>query len=361
MKAPSINIVFKEKAQSIITRGERGICGLILQDLVLQGTSFDVLDVLDIPSTLSEENVSLIKSALLGNNTAPKKIIVYIMTGNDETAYNKALEFIENSKIDIVAFSRAQTDNMCELIANSIVAIRERNKKIKCVLPSYQKDNEAIVNWDGVVYQSGVEVNKEEYAIRIAGAIAGTSMKSSITYMNLSDVDNCERLSKDEIDQKVEQGKLISMWDGEKVKIVNDVTSFITTTADKGDSFKVIKLVRDMDLIYTDLYTTIRDEYIGKYANGYDDQCVLLTSINDYLSICVSDGLIASGRVEFDILKKRQWVKEAIAIYPDKFDKPYEDMTDEDIKRCWSSDKVFFSGRLSLLDTMKEVDLEFLL
>ena len=50
IKAPNINIAFKEKAETVFTRGERGIVGLCLQDTVLQGTNFEVLESADIYS-----------------------------------------------------------------------------------------------------------------------------------------------------------------------------------------------------------------------------------------------------------------------------------------------------------------------
>lgn len=66
----------------------------------------------------------------------------------------------------------------------------------------------------------------------------------------------------------------------------------MTTTGNKGDSFKKIKLVEDMDMIKTDIQSTIQDDYIGKYANSYDNKCLLITAINGYFKTLVSEGVM---------------------------------------------------------------------
>ena len=370
LKAPSINIVFNERANTVLTRGERGIVGLILQDTVLQGQTFNVLDGTDVPNTISNENKKLIEKALIGNVTSPRRVICYIMeldTDNNPD-YDKALEWVENSVCDIVAFSKVETDSKVADVAAEIKAMRNRHKKIMAVLPECAGDHEGIVGWYGTVYNDeGVEISKEDYCVRIAGAIAGTGLTSSICYMTLTDVANCARMSDADIDAAVGEGKLIPMWDGEKVKIVNDVTTFQTITDTKNNSYKVIKLVRDMDMVYSDIYILVRDTYTGKYINSYDNQCVLLSAVNSYLKRCVEDQIFSYAYLEFNISAKRKWVKENIERFPDKFvDEDgnrlvYENMTDDDIKKCWSSDKLFYLGHLGMLDTMKEFDFEFLI
>lgn len=368
IKAPNITIAFKERANTVISRGERGIVGLVLNDTEtsLQGTEFIVFDKSDIPNALSSYNKKQIERALIGNETAPKKIICYVMEDTD--GYTKALEWVENSICNVVAFPSVATDDEVNTVKTGIIAMRGRHRKVMCVLPECAGDNEGIVGWFGKVYdENGTEIDKEAYCSRIAGAIAGTGLTSSICYMTLSDVSNCDRMSDADIDTAVGLGKLIPMWDGEKVKIVDDVTSFQTTTDEKNNSYKIIKLVRDMDLVYSDIYVLTRDNYTGKYTNSYDNQCVLLSAVNNYLLQCVADGLFSHAYIEFNIEKKRAWVKENISIYPDKFVDEngnryiYENMTDNDIKKCWSSDKLFYIGHIGLLDTMKEFDYEFLI
>ena len=89
------------------------------------------------------------------------------------------------------------------------------------------------------------------------------------------------------------------------MKLDRAVTSFVTTTGTKGDSFKKIKLVECMDMIKTDIQSTVQDSYIGKYANSYDNKCLLITAINSYFKTLVNEGVIESGTAEIDITTQR--------------------------------------------------------
>ena len=41
--------------------------------------------------------------------------------------------------------------------------------------------------------------------------------------------------------------------------------------------------------------TTVEDEYLGKCANTYDNKCILLTALRDYLSALEGQGVIRAG------------------------------------------------------------------
>ena len=140
------------------------------------------------------------------------------------------------------------------------------------MLPDVAGDFEGIVNFttDNIKVGSNTYTS-EQYTPRIAGMLAGTPMTMSATYANLDEVDDVDRLTKEQQDAAVAAGKFILFFDAEKVKTGTAVTSFTTTTSEKGDSFKKIKLVDTMRQITRDIYSTVRDSYIGKYPNGNGD------------------------------------------------------------------------------------------
>lgn len=74
LKSPSITLSFIEKAASAITRGDRGVVGLVLTDIAQR--TFTVTGVSDIPLDLSDENQQLILDALKGYTQAPLRIQV---------------------------------------------------------------------------------------------------------------------------------------------------------------------------------------------------------------------------------------------------------------------------------------------
>ena len=69
------------------------------------------------------------------------------------------------------------------------------------------------------------------------------------------------------MDEAIDGGEFILYHDGEKVKVGRGVNSLQTTTADRGEQCKKIKIVEAMDLMKRDITTTMQDSYIGKYAN----------------------------------------------------------------------------------------------
>ena len=115
---------------------------------------------------------------------------------------------------------------------------------IKVVLPNANAaDCEGIINWTSSLYRvetADGEPTTEEYTPeqctpRIAGLLAGTDLTISATYAPLTDFEDTSRLNKEDRDTAVGAGKLIAIWDGEKVKLDRAVTSFVTTTGTKGD------------------------------------------------------------------------------------------------------------------------------
>ena len=107
-------------------------------------------------------------------------------------------------------------------------------------------------------------------------------MKISCTYAPLSELVEVEQYTKEEMDAKVAKGEFFLFNDGEKIKVARGVNSFVTTIQDKGEDFQKIKMVDIMDMIHDDIEKTGHDSYIGKYANSYDNRCLLIAAINGY-------------------------------------------------------------------------------
>lgn len=153
-------------------------------------------------------------------------------------------------------------------------------------------------------------------------------------------------------------GKLLGFWDGEKVKLDRAVTSFVTTTGVKGGSFKKVKLVEDMDMIKSDIQTTIQDSYIGKYANSYDNKCLLITAINGYFQTLVNDGIIESGTAEIDIQTQRTYLESlGKDVTVNGETKKPADLSDDEVKVANTGSHVFLRATVVLLDAIEDVSL----
>lgn len=372
LTSPSISITFVEKAASLIERGSRGIVVLVLRDASVTNTpeSHTIRDVSNIPASLSEANVNYIKDCLTGYSKAPLKVIVYVMPvkgENDTQLYSDMLKFLETESFQWLAIPTIATDKKISDIISWVKTQRQNDVMVKAVLPEADAaDCEGIINWTSSLYRvkatgegtyTTQEYTPEQCTPRIAGLLAGTDMTISATYAPLKDFDDTSRLSKEDRDTAVGAGKLIAIWDGEKVKLDRAVTSFVTTTDTKGESFKKIKLVESMDMIKNDIQVTIQDSYIGKYANSYDNKCLLITAINSYFKTLANEGIIESGTAEIDITAQRTYL-EGVGkdVTVNGSTKKPEDLSEDEVKVANTGSHVFLRATVVLLDAIEDVD-----
>ena len=150
----------------------------------------------------------------------------------------------------------------------------------------------------------------------------------------------------------------MGFWDGEKVKLERAVSAFVSTTGFIGVSFKKVKLVEDMDMIKSDIQTTIQDSYIGKYANSYDNKCLLITAINGYFQTLVNDGIIESGSAEIEIQTPRTYLESmGKDVTVNGETKKPADLSDDEVKVANTGSHVFLRATVVLLDAIEDVSL----
>lgn len=348
MGMPSVSISFTEKAITAVKRGERGVVALIIKDENVPDTNpFICLSNEDVPTTLSESNQEQIKLALMGYVKMPKKVITYVL-GTDAEDYTEALDKLKKIKFDYLVAPTASTDNVTSDIVSYVKTQRTEGKLIKAVLPNVTGDNEGIINYaTAKVYADDKEYTSEQYCSRIAGIIAGTPINISCTYAPLSELTDCSRMTKEEMDAAVDAGKFIVWFDGEKIKTARGVNSLTTTTQDKGDSFKKIKIVEAMDMISDDIKKTAEDSYLGKYANTYDNKCLLISAIGNYFDQLKMDGVVSNYSIGIDIDANRSYLKGKGT--------DTESMSDDEIKVADTGSFVFLKATVKILDAIEDI------
>ena len=361
MGAPSINITFVEQAMETIQRGQRGVIAMLLKGT--EKADYTIVTVDDIPSTLSDKNKLLIRLALMGYVTTPKKIYVYTINDLD---YTEALKHLAQFKWDYLVCPYAATDEMTETVATWIKGQRENHKNIyKAILPETAADYEGIINVANSYVYNGERLPVEEACVRAAGIICGTPTTQSCTYAPVTEASDCDRMTKDELDAAVDAGKFVFFWDGEKVKVCRGVNSLVTHTATKGAQFAKIKLVEAMDMIRDDITRTCQDSYIGKYVNTYDSKCLLIGAINLYFDELRNAGVLHAGNCMINTDANRRYYKAHgnVVIMHDPGDDAYreiplEDATEQELKMGNTGTHVFLKMRLSLLDAIEDIDAE---
>lgn len=204
---------------------------------------------------------------------------------------------------------------------------------------------------------NGDLLETKDYCSRIAGLIAGTPLNISCTFAPTNEVVEIEHIKKEDYNKRIEAGELLLYDDREKIKVARGVNSFVTTVEGKQDSFKKIKIIEAMDMIFTDIKKTAEDSYLGKFSNSYNNKILLLTAIKTYLQGLERDGIVEEGstNLEIDIEAQREYLS-SIG-YVAKGGKKVEDMDDTEVAKATTRDKVFFKAEIKILDAIEEIHL----
>lgn len=348
MGMSNITVTFRTAGETLTERNSRGSVFMILRGSVPASNPVTVTEEGEIPSSVSKENSKYIKMALKGAETAPKKVTVYFV--GLEAEITDALAFAAVHYFDFIVMPTAKTDGLVDTIKDWVIAQKAFGNMVRAVLPDCAADSQYIINFvtEAIVTADGT-LTAEQFCPRIAGIIAGTELSHSVTHTVIPEATDCTRLSTTEMDTLVNAGKLFVFFDGEKVKLSRGVNSLQTLTAEQNDQFKKIKPVETMVKIRQDLMRLSEDDYIGKFANTYSNRCILLAAFGDYFDGCVTDGLISSFEVGFNVLAIKNAMKKAGI--------DYSDMSDEQIVAYDFGTGVYISAKIRILDAIEDIDI----
>lgn len=347
LTSPLVSVTFTELGISAITRGDKGTVALIVRDEA-ELAPFTISQASQTPEKLGKETQDYIKRTFLGYVNPPKKVIVYVLFADGRLA--DALDYMAAQVFDYICGPADCTAEEAADIASWVKSQRLNNgAKFKAVLPNHPADNYAIVNFTGDAMTDGATVwPTAGYCSRIAGLLAGTPMKIAATYAPLPELSDCARFTKEESDEAVGNGELALRWDGRKVKLDRAVTSLVTTSQGMLDSFKKIKIVEIMDLIRTDITATAEDEYVGKYANTYDNKLLLITAIRGYFMGLEQSQLVQPGyTVDLDV--------DAIEQYLMSRGANTGEMTERQLREADTGSHVFVKVRCKILDAIEDI------
>jgi hypothetical protein len=142
-------------------------------------------------------------------------------------------------------------------------------------------------------YKTNVTVTGEKYVARLLGILAGLSLLQSSTYLVLDDLASVAQPP--DLTAAVNAGKFVLFNDDTSVRVARGVNSLTTYTATVTESMSKILVVEAMDMIRDDIYSTFKNTYTGKFKNIYDNQVLLISSINSYFETLADEGVLDSG------------------------------------------------------------------
>lgn len=348
MGLPSIDITFKTLGMTAIQRSQKGIVAVILEDAAGAGAHV-MTNVTDIPPALGAENRAYLERTFTGYVNPPRKVIAYVVDGTEKTL-DDALAYFATQQFDYLVGAPDTESADAQKIASWVKSERANKHTVKAVLPGTAADSEAVVNFTtGGIRLGEASVTTAAFCSRIAGLIAGTPMTISCTYAPLAEVSDVTRLTKEQLDTAIDNGEFVLFHDGEKVKVGRGVNSLKTTSQEKGEAFRKIKIVEAMDMIQNDIRMTAEDGYIGKYANSYDNKCLLIMAVKGYLEELERSGILETGTsvVELDLAAQENYLKSKGI--------DTSDMSEQQIKEANTDAKVFLRARVSILDAIEDI------
>lgn len=374
LKMPNVFVSFQEKGITAIQRSQRGIIAMVFPVSNPSDNMTNIYTVDDIPASWPKYKKEQVGLALLGYQTAPRKVIVMecqdevtstVSTGSEgqteeqthDADFTKALKRLEKTYFNWLVIPGIK-EKYTDTIATWVKGMRTtKDTKVCAVLPHCSADCEGIVNFTNTTIKTKAKTfTTEDYCSRVAGIICGTPAIISCTYAPLSEVTEVEQYTAEEMDAKIGKGEFFFFDDGEKIKVARGINSFVTTMQGKGDDFKKIKLVDLMDMIHYDIKKTSHDSYIGKYANSYDNRCLLITAINGYLHTLETEGLLERGQNKcyIDETAVKNW-REANG---KNTREELEDMTPAQIRALNIHDNAFLAVDLSMLDALENISVK---
>lgn len=357
-----IIIAFEEQGKTFNDRSKQGIVTIILKDT--KKAFYEITNENDIPKELSEKNKKYIEYAFFGYLNGKdvikvKKVIVGTYTtdlvkeGESGTGIEKILEQLETTVFDYVCIPEA-TQEQNDLLVSWIKSMREDGETPKALVANVSADNEGIINFTTDVTVNGLQIPASNYVSRIAGLISSVPLTHSSTYAILSEIESVEKLDKELLNTKIENGELVLNRTAGKIRVARGVTSLTTLTDTKRKTYQKIKLVGITDLINKDIKTLYIDEFISKYPNSYDNKCLLIIGIRTYLDELAKLGLIKSDfEIDIDLEKQKKYlINEGVDV---------SNMTDKDIKIADTEDKGFYYMKVKLVDSMEDIYIKVIL
>lgn len=348
MGLPKININFfgflKEKSKRVA----EGTVVLLLKDDMQVESIVEYTQSSKITGW-NENNIDYIKKTLLGE---PRKVIA-VKVAADAENYEDALKLISNMRFNYLAAPGPGVEDATE-IAEWIIEQREvRKKSFKAVLPNAPQDHQGIVNYTTDEHKVGERVySTSEYTSRVAGALAGLPFERSATYLVFPEVESIKEI--EDADAAVNRGELILIDDGEKIKIGRGVNSLQTISAEKGNNeeFKSIRVVEILDMIHDEIHENFENQYIGKVPNIYDNQVLFIADVNRGFSEMGDLSLLdpnAENFVEVDVDAQRQaWENSGVDT---------SGWDDQEVKEKSFRRHVFLRGKIRVIDTIEDLDL----
>lgn len=268
---PGSYVNFVNASAATSTVGERGTVAIALELGKAAGTVIELTRqefVADAKNILGfnygDAKLAPLREIFLHAN----KVYVYDLGSTNETSVGDVLNALEPYEFNVLC-AYTDTSSDVTLYMTGVKAWRDELGK-KCQVVVYNQtnpDHEGVINVVSTVATEGAD----EFALVawVAGAEAGCAINESCTnmlydgeYVILTDK------TQKELETCIKNGQIAFHRVYGDIRLLEDVNSLTTTTADKGEDFKSNQTIRVIDQIANDIAKLFNTKYLGKIPNN---------------------------------------------------------------------------------------------
>ncbi len=289
---PTVEILFKQLANSFVQRSERGVVILIVKD--------------DTDETFTTKEYKDLKE--LANDSA-----LYTSTNYQYIA--DVLGFGVNKVVVI----RMDTTG---LITDALVIVEKTIKTGWVTVVGETADYTALVTWiksketagetyRAVIYNASIpnskqivnfgnlkvtfadtrgEVDGDNYLPSLAGILAACNVNKGSTYFKCNNLAKVEEVN--DTNAALNAGKLVLINDIDSVKIGLGINSLTTFNENNTEDMRYIDTIEAMSLIRDDIKATFVNNYVGQCKNTLDNQILFISSVNSYLKMLADEDIL---------------------------------------------------------------------
>ncbi|NMM52152.1 phage tail sheath C-terminal domain-containing protein [Paenibacillus aquistagni] len=347
---PQIEITFSSLARTAVQRSARGIVALIVKDDT--DTSFSVKEY-KLASEVEKaaftaENVKYIQDVLGGGAS---KVIVARVSVDSTEATEEAIQAIGKKKYNWIGHATGAAAEHTSLAAY-VKEQEKTGKNIKAIVyKATNPDSMCVVNFtnETLTKIDDSEIAGDKYIARLLGLLAGLPMTQSGTYKVLEDLKSVKEPA--DLEAAVNNGELVLFNDDDQVRVARAVNSLQTLGEGVTEDMKKIIVVETMHLIREDIYTTFKQDYLGKYKNKYDNQILFISAVNTYFDALEREEILDSeydNRSDIDVEEQRQaWI--------DIGKTEASDWDDSKVRINTFRSNVFLAGSIKILDAIEDL------
>lgn len=202
------------------------------------------------------------------------------------TAYTTFLQNLEPYQFDILIYDGTDTTTLAAM-ASFVERLSTENGQYCQLVASFSTppDSQYVINvGSGVILSDGTVLPANQVCWWVGGAQAGAQNNQSLTYCVYPGAATVSpAMTANQLSQNLQAGQFLLFEEFGAVKVVSDINSLTTYTADVQQAFSKNRVMRVCNSIANDLYRLFSTSYIGFINNDNTGRNLFKSAVVSYM------------------------------------------------------------------------------